>query len=248
MRCRIATLLTVVLAAGVLAGPVAPARADGDPASDVLLTGDVYYPYEPAVTTVAKHQLTRAIAAARRAGTPFKVALIASPIDLGAVPQQFGNPQQYATFLASEITPILGKTTLIVVMPSGLGFAGTAQGAATAAAKDIKLSDRPDSDQLLDAAGLAVLRTAKALGKPAAGVEESAFGGGSGSGGGGGSAVTIVLVVVGLGLLTALALALRLRAGAAQGGDSAAALEPIATPVPDAPDAAPGAGADADTP
>ena len=63
-------------------------------------------------------------AAAKRAGFPIKVALIASPVDLGVIPDLFGKPQQYADFLDQEIS-FQGKQPLLVVMAAGYGVAGS---------------------------------------------------------------------------------------------------------------------------
>ncbi len=51
-------------------------------------------------------------AAVKRAGFPIKVALIASPTDLGVIPNLFGRPQSYASFLDQEIS-FQGKQRLL---------------------------------------------------------------------------------------------------------------------------------------
>src|SRR5207302_1264602 len=58
---------------------------------------------------------------ARRAGKPIKVAVIASPRDLGGVPSVFGNPTYYARFLGAELQ-FLYKGKLLIVMPQGAGL------------------------------------------------------------------------------------------------------------------------------
>ncbi len=82
MATRLARTLTALglALALALAATLLPAvaAADGDPASDVLLGEDVFYPYMPAVTTSVQTVLNAETAAARRAGFPIKVALIAS--------------------------------------------------------------------------------------------------------------------------------------------------------------------------
>jgi hypothetical protein len=99
------------------------AHADGDPASDVLYFGTVFFPYSTPVGQVERDRLKEVVDKARRAGYPIKVAVIAGKPDLGAVPSLFGKPQQYARFLAAEIS--LGKPgRLLVVMPAGYGYAG----------------------------------------------------------------------------------------------------------------------------
>ena len=72
---------------------IAPAAlADGDPASDTLLGENVFYPYSPTVPATVQKSLNSETAVAAKAGFPIKVALIASPIDLGVIPSLFGKP------------------------------------------------------------------------------------------------------------------------------------------------------------
>ena len=107
------------LAAIVLLTVVPLARADGDPASDVLLAQDVYYTYAPPVSSTLTRELNGLLVRARAAGYPIKVALIESAGDLGAYPRLFGQPRRYAELLASEIA-FNSSPHLLVVMPSGL--------------------------------------------------------------------------------------------------------------------------------
>src|SRR5207248_11177957 len=101
----------------------ATALADGDPASDVLLGEDVFYPYSPVVSPALQKALNAETAAARRAHFPIKVALIGSPVDLGVIPDLFGQPQKYAAFLDQEIS-FRAKQPLLVVMAAGYGAVG----------------------------------------------------------------------------------------------------------------------------
>jgi hypothetical protein len=115
-------LLTALLALATLAayGPAA-ALADGDPASDILISQDVFYPYAP--NTVAKELQTALdgqVKAAKAAGFGVKLALIAAPADLGSVPQLVTDPQKYADLLTSEIS-FNTKPRVLVVLPAGLG-------------------------------------------------------------------------------------------------------------------------------
>src|SRR5262245_20642833 len=111
LGCLIA--LTAVLAAGLAAA----ARADADPASDMLYTGDVFLPYEQVSPEVAA-DLRGAVRDARADGKPLKVAVIATKRDLGGVPTLFGNPLYYARFLGAELQ-FLYSGRLLVVMPQG---------------------------------------------------------------------------------------------------------------------------------
>jgi hypothetical protein len=175
MRSALATMLALA----VLATCVAPgiAFADGDPASDVLLGQNVFYPYSPAVSVRLQEQLNRETAAARRAHFPIKVALIAAPTDLGAIPTLFGKPAQYAAFLDQEISFLNVKPLLLVVMPDGYGVQHLGA-AATRAATALNKPAGHTTDDLAQAAILAVPRLASAAGHPIAGVS-----GGSGAAG-----------------------------------------------------------------
>ncbi len=121
MARRLTSLLIALLLAAALAP--AGALADGDPASDVLLGQNVFYPYSPAVPGAVQAKLNAETAAAKRAGLPIKVALIGSPIDLGVIPELFGKPQSYADFLDKEIS-FQQVQPLLVVMAAGYGVQG----------------------------------------------------------------------------------------------------------------------------
>jgi hypothetical protein len=113
-------LLLVLLAA--LAGALAPsgALADGDPASDVLITSSLYTPVAQKISAPVLQQLQRTIQQANAGGFKVRVALILDRTDLGAVPQLFGHPAQYAKLLSSELY-YSWKGALVAVQPSGIG-------------------------------------------------------------------------------------------------------------------------------
>ena len=114
---RRAALLACALVAAAAAGG---ARADGDPASDMLVVQNVFLPYE-ASSHAAVAGLTKEVASAYAAGDRVKVALVATRVDLGAIPSLFDKPVQYATFLGRELAGFyIGP--LLVVMPSGYGI------------------------------------------------------------------------------------------------------------------------------
>jgi hypothetical protein len=115
-------VLAVSLAAAAGAATAAPALADGDPASDVLLFQPAFFPYA-SPSTGAKAELLGAVAAAKKAGYTIRVAVIQSRRDLGAVPQLFGKPQLYARFLDAELRSAGYVGALAVVMPQGFGVA-----------------------------------------------------------------------------------------------------------------------------
>ena len=100
----------------------ADSRADGDPASDVLYADRVFFPYSTSISAGARHALTTTVGRSERAGYPIRVALIAGPFDLGAVTSLWGKPRDYARFLDYELS-LVYNGPLLVVMPSGIGFA-----------------------------------------------------------------------------------------------------------------------------
>ena len=115
---RRSTVLLLALAA--LALPRG-AGANGDPASDVLLTSQVYIPFEAPISTSTKNDLKETVAEANARGYTIRVALIAFTGDLGTAVSLWGHPQDYSKFLWSEIAFVY-KSRLLVVMPSGFGF------------------------------------------------------------------------------------------------------------------------------
>ncbi len=165
-----ASLLLLMLALPLVLAPVAV--ADGDPASDVLLGLNVFYPYSPPVSASLQKSLNAETAAARRARFPIKVALIASPVDLGAIPALFGKPKQYASFLDQEISFGGPKPPLLVVMPAGYGVSGLS-GTAAAAVASLTKPRTAASNDLARAAILAVPSLAAAAGHPLATVRGS---------------------------------------------------------------------------
>jgi hypothetical protein len=103
----------------VVVGGFAPgARADGDPASDVLLAQALFLPQDAGVPATEQAQLASLLAAAHHAGYNLRVALIARPADLGSVTALWHQPENYARFLGQEQS--LNYTgALLVVMPGG---------------------------------------------------------------------------------------------------------------------------------
>jgi hypothetical protein len=189
-----------------------PALADGDPASDMLLVQNVFYPFTPPVGPAIEKALNAETAAAKRAHFPIKVALIASPTDLGAIPSLFAKPQQYADFLDQEISFFGRKQLLLVVMPTGYGVQGLTSSDAEAAAKLPPPAGRA-SDDLARAAIVAVPKLAAAAGHPlgaVSGGSSAGSGGDSGSGGGAAAVGVGVLVFVAV-LASAVVLSFRHR-------------------------------------
>ena len=113
-----ARLLLLAVALALVYVPLA--SADGDPASDILLSQDVYLPSTPPSGPVGD-QLWKAVADAYARGYRLKVAVIATVTDLGAIPSLYGMPGQYASFLGQEIRLYYGGP-LLIVMPAGFGI------------------------------------------------------------------------------------------------------------------------------
>jgi hypothetical protein len=194
----------MLLIALLLALALAPAaaRADGDPASDVLLGENVFYPYTPAVPGAIQKTLNAETAAAAKNRYPIKVALIASPIDLGVIPDLFGKPQKYAAFLDQEIS-FRTRQPLLVVMSTGYGVQGLPGPGAAAVAHLAKPAGKTSAD-LAQAAITAVARISAAAGHPIAGV--AGVPGAAGSGGGGDSTLPIVAGLAAAAIIVAGAL------------------------------------------
>jgi hypothetical protein len=98
-----------------------PARADGDPASDVLASQTLFLPQDAAVPASQQAQLAALLHAAARAGYQIRVAIIASPTDLGSVTALWRQPHNYARFLGQELA-LVYKAPLLVIMPHGYGL------------------------------------------------------------------------------------------------------------------------------
>ena len=188
----------VLCTVALLAPCLAPATAggDADPASDVLLTQSVFYPYSAQVSAQVQKTLNQATARARRAGFPIKVALIERPLDLGGVFELFGKPKAYAKFLDTEIS-FRTLQPVLVVMPTGLGGSGLGSAAtATLAALPPPPGRRPNA--LAQAAITDVTKLAAAAGHPitAAASPTSATSGGPGAAPLVGIAIALVIIAL----------------------------------------------------
>jgi hypothetical protein len=115
------TALVLLAAVAAMFAGAGVARADGDPASDVLYTGRAFFPYSTTISKSAQETLVGTIGAAEKADYPIRVALIAGPVDLGAVTVLWAKPKKYAMFLGLELSFVY-KGPLLIVMPSGFGF------------------------------------------------------------------------------------------------------------------------------
>ena len=170
----LAVFLLVLLGGSVRAGTAA---ADADPASDVLLVQNAFLPYEPSTPPVLAKALDQALTEIHATGLQLKVAIIGSPVDLGGIPDLFGQVSRYAAFLETEIS-YRGPQPLLVVMPDGLSL--QAAGPASALT-GLTVDAHQQSAGLARTAVLAVERVAAARGHPIAAPVLSGTSGGVGS-------------------------------------------------------------------
>lgn len=207
--------LAVMLALALPLLTAGPAAADADPASDILLGSQVFYPYQPAVSAALRRQLEQKLGGLKANGMNLKVAIIQSPVDLGALPSIFGKPQQYAEFLDREIS-FSKPQPLLVVMPNGFGLVHAGP---TSSVDGLKIDKAQKSNGLAAAAVQAVDRIAKANGKSTTGGSGTSS---SNSGGGGASPVIIfgipiLLILLAVGAVVVQRRRAAVRASAAAG-------------------------------
>jgi hypothetical protein len=129
MSVRVRLLASLLaLAAGVAAVIIvalllAPlAKADGDPASDWLLSRPSFVPPDAGVSSADQKGLNELLLSAKAQGYTLRVALIASQYDMGSVTVLWKRPTDYAPFLSQELR-FLYKERVLVVMPNGFAIA-----------------------------------------------------------------------------------------------------------------------------
>ncbi|MBV9604804.1 MAG: redoxin domain-containing protein [Solirubrobacterales bacterium] len=161
---RITAVVLAVLAAALTAGWVAPlARADGDPGSDVLVNQNLFAGADAGLSVQQQVQLGGLLKSAAGAGVPIRVAIIASPFDLGAVTGLWHNPRAYARFLGLELS-LAYQQRLLVVMPNGFGFNWPGHQSRPAYRALAGIPIRPGADGLFAATVEAVTKLARAGG------------------------------------------------------------------------------------
>jgi hypothetical protein len=158
-RRALLVLLLVLLVGAVRA---AGAAADADPASDVLLVQNAFFPYQPTTPPPLTKAVGQALAEIHATGLQLKVAIIASRVDLGGIPELFGQVARYGKFLETEIS-YRGPQPLLVVMPDGLSLQAAGPGSAL---KGITIPAHAQSAGLARTALLAIERIAAARGRP----------------------------------------------------------------------------------
>jgi hypothetical protein len=178
------TRAIATLAALLLLALPAAASADVDPASDVLLFQNEFFPRVKPPSNALKSELTALTKQANDKGYGIKVAIIGARLDLGGAPQLYRHPDQYAKFLGTELRSATGLVQpLIVVMKGGVGTFGMADEAISL--KQVEVPDQPTSDQLTQIAIDATKKVSAAAGHPLTGVapQAAAKKGGGSSGG-----------------------------------------------------------------
>jgi hypothetical protein len=151
----------VALASVLLAVVAGPALADGDPASDFLINQNFFLPFNADISAQRHAGLESLLREANESGYPIKVAIIATPFDLGTAGALWGKPQQYARFLGYELAFVY-RGRLLIVMPNGYGISWQGHGVARER-RVLRALSPPRStagDPLVDAASKAVRRLA----------------------------------------------------------------------------------------
>jgi hypothetical protein len=183
------------VAAAITLGLVAgTARADGDPASDVLIGQRVFFPYAGgSVSGDDKAALASVVQQANAKGMTIRVAVIAGQLDLGSVTALWRKPRTYAKFLGGELLFVYKKGLLVTVMPNGFGlYRGTAQQQASLD----RIQTGTSADDLVRAATTGVERLAAAQGlKIVPHVKEKS-----------GSSNRLIIILGGVAVLTLLGL------------------------------------------
>ena len=184
MKLRRAVLaIALVLLAVCALGALSPAaRADGDPGSDVLVYQNLFVAADSNISIPQQVELGDLLTTASHDGFTIRVAIIATPADLGAITQLWRKPASYASFLGIELS-LAYSQRLLVVMPDGFGF--NWQGHSTAAAYQVlrKIAVKPGASGLATSAETAVRALAAASGvrlaPPTAGQAAGTTGGGT---------------------------------------------------------------------
>jgi hypothetical protein len=115
------TSRAAAIAVVVFVAATGVARADGDPASDVLISRRAFVPIDRRPSLTAEARLNDAVDSAARGGLPIRAAVIATRYDLGSVPMLYRRPKEYAKFLGQELVfAYTGR--VLVVMPNGYGL------------------------------------------------------------------------------------------------------------------------------
>jgi len=197
----------LLLAAVAALVAVPAASANGDPASDVLLTQKVFVGPEVPASKGKLDALQKTVDAANAKGYPIRVAVIAFTGDLGTAVSLWRHPHDYAKFLGSEIAFVYPKR-LLVAMPAGFAVYNGRR-STTAEQRALRGHQPGQTPDALVASTTQAVRKLAASG----GVQVPAY---SSSGGGHDWRDRIIIAVVGLLVVALIVLAgrwLRARGG-----------------------------------
>jgi len=161
VRLGIALLLAAV-AAGLCADG---ARANGDPASDVLPFTTVFLSIKNPNTSPAGRALLAETKATAKKKLPIRVAVISQPSDLGLIQSLWQKPQSYAEFLGKELFQFAHYAgTTLIAMPNGYGVYGPDAAKGRPALARLPKPNTNDLERLGEDAALAVRKVAAANG------------------------------------------------------------------------------------
>lgn len=142
-----------------------PARADGDPASDVLATEPLFLPQDAGIPPAQQEQLQALLQAANRAGLRLRVALIASSADLGSITELWRQPVYYAKFLGQELS-LAYRGLLLVMMPNGYGLYDEGRSVTADQAAIARIPIHPEGSALAATSVAAIRALAASAGHP----------------------------------------------------------------------------------
>jgi hypothetical protein len=161
---RLSLAAAAVFGSALLGSVLAPAaRAHGDPVSEYLPSHQLYVPFDLKASSAAQRRLTDVISTANRQGFEIRVALAWSRYDLGEVSQLWRKPGRFALYVAEDVQAAY-KGRVLIVFPSGFGFAQVDRAHAREDAILSTLHVRPGPDGMVDSARIAVRRLAAASG------------------------------------------------------------------------------------
>ena len=153
------------LAAATAALSASGARANGDPASDVLPFSTVYFSLKNPQSSASGRDLLKITKIAATKKHPIRVAVIAMPSDLGLIQSLWEKPQPYAEFLGKELVQFARyKGTTLIAMPNGYGVYGPLSEKGRPALARLPKPGTGDLDKLGEDAATATRRVAAANG------------------------------------------------------------------------------------
>src|SRR4051812_34868154 len=117
---RTGRFVAAVAVAVLALGAPSAARANGDPASDVLPEQPVFWGSALDLKSKAAAQLDALVKESAARGYPINVAVISRLEDMGSADYLYNDPDNYADYVAGEIACCIDGRVLIV-MPGGLG-------------------------------------------------------------------------------------------------------------------------------